>query len=723
MSLPADPMSVKSAPAFWMLILILVTLAMVSGCRPHRPMVEMGGIDLTDWNFKQQGPARLDGKWEFYWKYFPKPEEILPESGAINTIDTIAIPGLWQNGSTKKGPLPPTGYATYRLKVKGLKRGKNGPDTLFIPDALSVCAVQVNGIWKGSSGQLGQVRDTEIPDRHSVFVRFEPTGEPMDIRIRLSNFHNAQGGINTSIWLGHQRDIQQMVTQKWVFTGILGGVLMIMGLLHLTLFLIRRQERVNLYFGIYSCLWAIQDLFGINGGCLMANLFPWLPWRLSIDLTLLPYGLAVPLMVMFFHALFPNRFSLWINRFYQTMGGLYLAYILITPPNAFDPRILFYLLVSLSAMIYLFAMLARDLIHKKKSALILAPGYLILALAGVNDVLNDLHLIQTPALAPFGTFFFILFYSVFIFMRFSRAFSTIDTLTGKLDLMEKRHQGLKLTERRLAGMLDRIDHALLAVNPAMEIAFTNHAFERLTGHRSRDILGRAAVDLIPNGLGGKAESLGAAVARASRTPGAANYKDVDVQCAGAVLVHLNLSLSLLDLDGDDLGFITLTPHQPEQQGENPSAQENPILQLKADHERQENLQTLLYRMVPDDQITNTLDRLLDHANSPWNRENQNTKRTLAVQVMNTALDLWFETTGNTKADLAEQSRLWNVYIDKDGWARTQTLDKYLSPDTLPLRPRWKNIITTGDFVLTLCESPSPKRQVLEGQLNQLKNLL
>ena len=51
--------------------------------------------------------------------------------------------------------------------------------------------------------------------------------------------------------------------------------------------------------------------------------------------------------------------------------------------------------------------------------------------------------------------------------------------------------------------------------------------------------------------------------------------------------------------------------------------------------------------------------------------------------MNTAVDCWRQTTGQGKGELATQSGLWNVYMERDGYLRTQTLDKYLSEDTLP----------------------------------------
>ncbi|RMG29660.1 MAG: hybrid sensor histidine kinase/response regulator [Gammaproteobacteria bacterium] len=75
-----------------------------------------------------------------------------------------------------------------------------------------------------------------------------------------------------------------------------------------------------------------------------------------------------------------------------------------------------------------------------------------------------------------------------------------------------------------------------------------------------------------------------------------------------------------------------------------------------------------------------------------------TFRRLLVEGMQLALAAWKRHTGRTKVDLAEESGIWNVYIDKST-PMTRTLDKYLSLDRLPRRPRWRRVLQTIEFVL------------------------
>ena len=99
------------------------------------------------------------------------------------------------------------------------------------------------------------------------------------------------------------------------------------------------------------------------------------------------------------------------------------------------------------------------------------------------------------------------------------------------------------------------------------------------------------------------------------------------------------------------------------------------------------------------------------------------RRNQAVAVMNLSLEYWVAATRTSKIELAERSGIWNVYIGKDGWARTQTLDRYLKLDSLPAKPGWKKVVDTANFVLTACGLASPLRGQLETALAELKAAL
>ncbi len=726
------------------LIFALILTLLITGCEDIRPfpLAQKGSLDLSDWNFDQNGPVEVEGEWSFYWETLV-PREAVARETVLTKPRYIYVPGLWRKPQDKGNALPSQGYATYGLKINGLAPSK--AHTLYISDILSVGEVWINGQPAVSGGQVGRDKNRELPDKHSLIARFHPQGNVTKIMIHVSNFSNMEGGINTPIWLGPDHQIQQKINRIWITTAFMGGALLLIGIYHMALFSIRRNEGSNLYFGLYCVMWASQTLFGVNGGCLMAELFPSLAWRLAIDVTLFPYALMPALIVMFYHALFPNRCAETINRSFQILGIGFVLYLVLTQPNAFDPMVLSFVLVPGCTILYLFGMFLHDLIKKKENIYFLIPGYLFLALTGTNDLLNDLHMINTENLVPYGAFFFILSYSFLISVRFSRAFSAVEQLTGRLqlqnaglsravntakenlrlkkelDIRERRELKLKVMQGRLSSMLNRVEDALVAVTPEQKIIFSNQAVKVLTGYGPKLLLGTALGDLLPE-MSGKKFSLFVSQA----LPPVEKYlENVAVNCLNQTTIRVDITSSLLDLENEELMVMVLKKARKEPL---PSSIEllKLISQLNRDRERMEKADGLLNRQNRDNLTgqeqnrLNTLIQLLDKIQDlPTDTPSAEAKRRLGVQVMNAACTLW-AATGATKAELADKSGFWSIYIEKDGYARTQTLNKYLDITTLPARPRWKTIINTAEFVLAACDRPEILKNKLETQVNRLK---
>ena len=87
-------------------------------------------------------------------------------------------------------------------------------------------------------------------------------------------------------------------------------------------------------------------------------------------------------------------------------------------------------------------------------------------------------------------------------------------------------------------------------------------------------------------------------------------------------------------------------------------------------------------------------------------------RSMLVALMQLSLDLWERITRKTRIDLAERSGVWRITID-EGRLRVRAMDRYLSLDTLPEKPRWREVLRTAYFVLAELELSSEQREQLE----------
>ena len=99
-------------------------------------------------------------------------------------------------------------------------------------------------------------------------------------------------------------------------------------------------------------------------------------------------------------------------------------------------------------------------------------------------------------------------------------------------------------------------------------------------------------------------------------------------------------------------------------------------------------------------------------------------RHLLVAIMSLSLRYWSQTMQKSKLELAEESKIWNVYIDAKGTFRTQTLDRYFNTSTLPKNPRWHNVLQTAYYVLQSCPDSAPEiKKELQLKVMDFESLL
>ncbi len=92
-----------------------------------------------------------------------------------------------------------------------------------------------------------------------------------------------------------------------------------------------------------------------------------------------------------------------------------------------------------------------------------------------------------------------------------------------------------------------------------------------------------------------------------------------------------------------------------------------------------------------------------------------------VELMQLALDTWMKKTKKGKLELAEESGIWRATLD-NGVYRTRTLDKYLTLDALPVKPRWKDVVQTAEFVLEQLRKKKVVSRNLERAIEEIKKI-
>ncbi|PZQ19394.1 MAG: hypothetical protein DI564_01385 [Rhodanobacter denitrificans] len=96
-------------------------------------------------------------------------------------------------------------------------------------------------------------------------------------------------------------------------------------------------------------------------------------------------------------------------------------------------------------------------------------------------------------------------------------------------------------------------------------------------------------------------------------------------------------------------------------------------------------------------------------------------RAALVALMREAVDLWESSTRRTRVELAEASGVWRITID-DGRLRVRTMERYLTMERVPDRPRWREVLRTAYFVVADCPLDAAQRERLRGLIDAVKSL-
>ncbi len=316
-------------------------------------------------------------------------------------------------------------------------------------------------------------------------------------------------------------------------------------------------------------------------------------------------------------------------------------------------------------------------------------------------------------------------------LKIKKAYETLGEnirLKGELQRREGTERELRMTQKRLSEMLDAVAEPILAVNEEGEIAFCNRPFQALTGHAAVDLLGEPASLVFKERF---IEALKPDPGSESHASGgdAQNHREVAIILKDLSTITRAGLLTTIEVN-ETLLFMVIFPGKGA--GAQGSATIPPLAlltELNRNRQRIRELETSLETSLPlalsppPDHIRKLMeiDTALEKMGRILHRDQEKQdKRQLAFRVMTLSVAYWEETARKPRSEMARESKIWKVYTNRDGWDRTQTLDKYLDINTMPTRPRYAQVLKTADFVLA-SETAAPKlREELEAAVENLR---
>ncbi len=411
---------------------ILIMILLLTSCKAsttYNNTVQNGSAILQDINFLDGDLAKLNGDW-FFW-----PDKLLNYNEVNRSLSSgygiyNKYPGIWQKLNPIQSKKELTKQGTLAIKVDLPLNGE--PWALRVPNASSATTIFLNSKKIGSIGNTSKNITEFIPSNALKIINFIPDETENILIVHVVNYSTPYTGTWDNMLIGLSQDINKKRLWNIIITSLISGALIFMGLYHITLYMLRRNDPTTLWFALICILMATRNL--IMGERILLELFPetWLGWRIAFNVEHLSAHMTLPLFFLFFKNIFPGYVNKVMVKIVIIVAALWAALQIFTPVMIHQRFLSWYEYFLLVAAIYLLVKIFRAYLKKVDGASITLGGVLFLLLTSVNDVLLSNGIIQSFYVASFGVFIYTFTQSYFLSKRFSNLFNEVARYTKEL---------------------------------------------------------------------------------------------------------------------------------------------------------------------------------------------------------------------------------------------------------------------------------------------------
>ncbi|MBM9501221.1 adenylate/guanylate cyclase domain-containing protein [Leptospira sp. 201903071] len=417
----------------------------------ERPQISAssGVLDLSNWNFEEYGPAALHGDWIFRWNEFTDNQNVESEKNRL-----MPVPKAWTRIQTPEGNnYPGTGIATYFLKVILPPSGDAKKFALLAETSETAYEIWIDGKKIGSHGIPGKTQASSVPEWNVRVIPFQIQKNEFQIRIPLSNFYHARGGLTARLVFGNEDQVIRLRERRMTVDVFLFGFLAAMALYHFTLYFLRKKDAALLYFGIICFVFCFRELSTSQN--LIQVIFPGINYHLHMRIVYLSFYLIPPFATAFLRALFPDEVKKEIHYAVVFIASIFSLIVISQDPVLFTGTIEYYYVFTFLCFAYGFYVLISALIRKKPGSISILIGLFLFFLAYSQDIFYNKRIIPTFILAPFGLIAFIFSEAYLLAKRYSIAFDAVEEMSESLKKVNSSY-GL-FVPRELLKILNKHD--------------------------------------------------------------------------------------------------------------------------------------------------------------------------------------------------------------------------------------------------------------------------
>jgi serine phosphatase RsbU (regulator of sigma subunit) len=434
-------------------LLIFVTVLFIASCsnpQKERPEIVNGFLDLSSWNFQDNGTVNLNGQWEFYWGKLLESEDF--KSNDSLQPEYISVPGGWATKESEGKSYPEFGCATYRLKIK--IPDKNTDYNFIFHSIFTSARLLVNGSFCFENGKIATTRERSEPKITTNYyspINYINHNDTLEIVIQVADFSygGPAAGIRREITFGPDNQINTERIKSSSINSFLIGILLVMALYHLFLFVYRPKELSYLIFALLSMVvvtWTIYgsgmfiDYFSYEGYLMFGHLAP---------------AVFPPLLVLFYYLIYKDEVHKIVVYVFSAIAIVFLVIILTSSATTISNIFRIFSLNMMVPLLYLlFYSLLRAIIKKRQGSILTYLSVLIMFGSVTHDALlsNSIILGFGNYISSYGFVALIVLQSLVLAQMFSLTFKKNINLNLNLEKIVKERTRIIDEQNRVLEM-------------------------------------------------------------------------------------------------------------------------------------------------------------------------------------------------------------------------------------------------------------------------------
>lgn len=404
-------------------------------------LLDLRETPLTD----ADGLVEIRGPWNFV------PGQWITDQDESRVTFAEGDPAqFWQKSAAEDAERPRIG--TYRLRIK---QKENSPQlSLYLGDMpryklwVDGQAVIEHGVWlDGTNG---------VPWRGRHIVPL-PYRAEMTIILQTAADDTFWQHWSLPLFIGTYQSTQGWILNQTIIIALILGGIFIVGIYHITLFILNHDNRAALYLGLWCLDHVLRRSLGSDVN-IMFQLWPAFPYDLSFRLGYVAYYLTVPLYVHCLMLTFPGHVPQRTLWFFWAIALGFILPASVLPVGWVASMNWLYHFMTMAAGLVISFILFKSLKRKANGSRTLLVATLIVAASSANDILLVQGKPSFGETLPFALLIFIVLQGAILSSQFATT------------LRELRHTYSELTKIAYLHMVQRIA-AGLRVEQTMPTGF------------------------------------------------------------------------------------------------------------------------------------------------------------------------------------------------------------------------------------------------------------